>query len=102
MELALRWERQAAEELALDDRGSDCEESDGDDNSGSNGDDDEPDTDEDNSSGNGSGDDDSDKILDVLARPDYYADIVMDIRRDFRERHSPDARLRELIGYIEE
>ena len=49
-----------------------------------------------------SGDDDSDKILDVLARPDYYADIVMDIRRDFRERHSPDARLRELIGYIEE
>ena len=31
MELALRWERQAAEELALDDRGSDCEESDGDD-----------------------------------------------------------------------
>ncbi len=48
------------------------------------------------------GEDDSDKILDVLARPGHYADIVMDIRKDFRVRHSPDARLRELIGYIEE
>lgn len=48
------------------------------------------------------GEEDSDKILDVLARPGYYADIVMDIRKDFRERHSPSARLRELIGFIEE
>lgn len=45
---------------------------------------------------------DHDKILDVLERPEYYAEIVMDIRKDFRVRHSPDARLRELIGYIEE
>lgn len=48
------------------------------------------------------GEQDSEKILDVLARPEHYAEIVMDIRKDFRERHSPEARLRELIGYIEE
>lgn len=43
-----------------------------------------------------------DKILDVLARPDHYADIVKDIREDFAVRHSPEARLTELIGIIEE
>lgn len=48
------------------------------------------------------GEDDHEKILDVLRRPEHYAQIVMEIREDFRERHSPDARLRELIGYIEE
>lgn len=48
------------------------------------------------------GQDDHEKILDVLERPEHYADIVMDIRKDFRDRHSPEARLRELIGYIEE
>ena len=48
------------------------------------------------------GNDGQDKIVDVLERPDYYAEIVMDIRKEFRERHSPDARLRELIGFIEE
>jgi hypothetical protein len=48
------------------------------------------------------GNDGQDKIVDVLERPDYYAKIVMEIRREFRERHSPDARLRELIGLIEE
>lgn len=46
------------------------------------------------------GEDDHEKIVDVLERPEHYTDIVMDIRKDFRERHSPDARLRELIGYI--
>jgi glycosyltransferase involved in cell wall biosynthesis len=49
-----------------------------------------------------SGEEDSDKILDVLERPAHYADIVMDIRKEFRVRHTPEARLAELIGYIEE
>jgi hypothetical protein len=40
-------------------------------------------------------------IADVLARPDYYADIVMAVREDFRLRHSPEARLRELVSHIE-
>jgi hypothetical protein len=48
------------------------------------------------------GNDGQDKIVDVLERPDYYAEIVMGIRKEFRERHSPDARLRELIGFVEE
>jgi glycosyltransferase involved in cell wall biosynthesis len=48
------------------------------------------------------GEENHEKILDVLDRPEHYAEIVMDIRKDFRERHNPDARLRELIGYIEE
>lgn len=48
------------------------------------------------------GENDSEKILDVLDRPQHYAEIVMDIRKDFRERHTPEARLRELIRYIEE
>jgi len=42
------------------------------------------------------------KILDVLERPERYADIVMKIREDFRRKHSPEARLRELVGFIEE
>jgi glycosyltransferase involved in cell wall biosynthesis len=42
------------------------------------------------------------RILDVLARPAHYAEIVMGIREDFRRRHTPEARLRELIGLIEE
>ncbi len=41
------------------------------------------------------------KLLDVLARPDHYAAIVARIRGEFRERHSPQARLRELIRIIE-
>lgn len=48
------------------------------------------------------GEDDHEKILDVLDRPEHYAEIVMEIRSDFRERHSPDARLRELVGCIEQ
>ena len=39
-----------------------------------------------------------DKIADVLARPEHYAEIVMAIREDFRHRHSPEARLRELVS----
>jgi hypothetical protein len=41
------------------------------------------------------------KILDVVSRPQHYADIVMGIREDFRKRHSPAARLRDLIEIIE-
>jgi hypothetical protein len=42
------------------------------------------------------------KIRDVLDRPQHYADIVLRVREDFGRRHSPEARLRELIGLIEE
>ena len=41
------------------------------------------------------------KILDVVSRPQHYADIVMGIREDFRQRHSPAARLKDLIEIIE-
>ena len=41
------------------------------------------------------------KILDILRRPEYYADIVMDIRRYLTEKHSYVARLRELIEIVE-
>jgi hypothetical protein len=42
------------------------------------------------------------KIVDVLERPEHYADIVMGIREDFGRRHNPEARLRELVKFIEE
>jgi glycosyltransferase involved in cell wall biosynthesis len=41
------------------------------------------------------------RIVDVLARPEHYADIVRAIRRDFAVRHSPEARFKELIGIVE-
>jgi len=41
------------------------------------------------------------RIVDVLARPEHYADIVRAIRRDFAVRHSPEARLKELIEIVE-
>ena len=41
------------------------------------------------------------KVLDVLARPKHYAEIVRGIRAEFARRHSPEARLRELIEIIE-
>lgn len=44
----------------------------------------------------------TEKILDVLARPEHYAGIVRDIRRDFAVKHSPEARLKRLIEIIEE
>ncbi len=43
-----------------------------------------------------------DKITDVLARPEHYAEIVREIRHDFGRRHSPEARLQELIQIIDE
>jgi len=42
------------------------------------------------------------KIVDVLERPEHYAEIVMSIREDFGQHHSPEARLRELVEIIEE
>jgi hypothetical protein len=42
------------------------------------------------------------KILDVLARPEHYAEIVRGIRADFARRHSPEARLKRLIEIVEE
>lgn len=42
------------------------------------------------------------KIIDVLARPEHYAQIVRGIRQGFSRRHSPEARLRELIQIIQE
>lgn len=42
------------------------------------------------------------KILDVLQRPEHYAAIVQDIRKDFAVSHSPEARLKRLIEIIEE
>ena len=41
------------------------------------------------------------RIADVMARPDYYAEVVREIRRDFALQHSPAARLQELIQIIE-
>ena len=43
-----------------------------------------------------------DKIVDVLPRPEHYAEIVRGIRQEFGQRHTPEARLRELIEIIEE
>jgi glycosyltransferase involved in cell wall biosynthesis len=42
------------------------------------------------------------KIVDVLERPEHYADTVMGIREDFCRRHSPEARLTELLRFIGE
>jgi glycosyltransferase involved in cell wall biosynthesis len=42
------------------------------------------------------------RIADVVARPEYYAEIVIGIREEFRQRHSPQARLRELVALIDE
>jgi glycosyltransferase involved in cell wall biosynthesis len=44
----------------------------------------------------------SEKILDVLARPEHYAGIVQGIRTEFAVKHSPEARLKRLIEIIEE
>lgn len=43
-----------------------------------------------------------DRIVDVLARPDHYANIVHGIRKDFAQRHSAQTRLNDLIAIIEE
>lgn len=41
------------------------------------------------------------KIVDMLWRPERYREIVAAVRREFAVRHSPAARLRELIDIIE-
>jgi hypothetical protein len=48
------------------------------------------------------GDRPHEKILDVMARPEHYAEIVLGIREKFRRLHSPETRMRELLGFIEE
>lgn len=48
------------------------------------------------------GDSMHEKVLDILQHPGKYAEIVMGIRRDFAVRHSPEARLRQLLQYIGE
>ena len=40
------------------------------------------------------------RVLDVLAHPDHYAEIVREIRQVFARRHSPEARLEELLEII--
>ena len=42
-----------------------------------------------------------DKIVDVLERPAYYAEIVDDIRRHLAEHHSVTRRLQELVEIVE-
>ena len=42
------------------------------------------------------------KVLDLLARPEHYAEVVQGIRKEFGRHHSPEARLRQLIEMIEE
>ena len=41
------------------------------------------------------------KILDILSRPERYAEIVMDIRRHLAEKHSYAVRIQELIDIVE-
>jgi hypothetical protein len=41
------------------------------------------------------------KVVDLVRRPEYYADAVMGIRKHLAEKHSHTARLQELIGIIE-
>lgn len=40
------------------------------------------------------------KIDDMLARPDYYASIVQEVREEFKKSHSPKARLQQLFELI--
>jgi len=42
-----------------------------------------------------------DKILDMVQRPDYYADVVMTVRQHMAKNHSYAARLEELIELID-
>jgi glycosyltransferase involved in cell wall biosynthesis len=42
-----------------------------------------------------------DKVADVLQRPDHYARIAEGIRQEFRRRHTPKARLEQLIEMVE-
>ena len=44
----------------------------------------------------------SEQILDVLRRPEEYAEIVRDIRRHLAEKHSYAVRLQELVRIVAE
>jgi len=41
------------------------------------------------------------KILDIVDRPQYYAEIVTGIRQHLAEKHSYKARLQELVKLVE-
>ena len=41
------------------------------------------------------------KILDIVTSPEYYTDVVMEIRRHLTDNHSHSVRLQELIKVIE-
>ncbi len=41
------------------------------------------------------------KIRDMMSRPDYYAEVVRGIRRYLAEKHSYEARLRELVDIVQ-
>jgi hypothetical protein len=44
----------------------------------------------------------TEQILDVLRRPDEYAQIVSDIRRHLAEKHSYTVRLQDLVQIVAE
>jgi hypothetical protein len=48
-----------------------------------------------------SGDRQHEKIADVLQQPEHYAEIVRGIRDEFRRRHTPEARLRQLFEIVD-
>lgn len=48
------------------------------------------------------GQDASRQIADILSRPDYYADIVRDIRAHLAQQHSYASRLQELVRIVAE
>jgi hypothetical protein len=48
------------------------------------------------------GEDRAERLADVLRRPSYYGEIVTEVRRHLRERHSFTARVEELVGACEE
>jgi hypothetical protein len=39
----------------------------------------------------------TERIADVMQRPDYYADIVRQLRKDLAEKHSFEVRVKELV-----
>ena len=40
------------------------------------------------------------KVLDLIRRPRYYADVVMDVRRHMAQKHSYTARVQELVDIV--
>lgn len=40
------------------------------------------------------------KIVDLIRRPDYYADVVTSVRRHLAAKHSYTARVQELVGIV--